>query len=77
VHEVEARSIFFQLQLQNLRRIGKSVANDRTGLSDAKGNNGGVGTQLAHEVELLVRLLEANLAQNFLSGGWGLAFGGR
>jgi hypothetical protein len=61
VHEVEACSIFFQLQLQDLRRVGKSVANDRAGLSDAKGNDGGVGTQLAQEVELLVRLLEPNL----------------
>ncbi len=69
IHEVEARTVFSQPQLQDLGRIGEGVADDRAGLGDAKRDDGRVGTELSHQVELLLRLLEADLTENFLGGG--------
>ena len=64
-HEIEPRAVFAKAQLHDFRRIREGVANHWTGLGDAKGDDGGVGTQLPLQVELLLGLLEAYLVEDF------------
>ena len=63
-HELESGALLAKAQLQHDRRLRKSVANDRARLGEAKRNHRGIGTELAVEVELLLRLVQAHLLED-------------
>ena len=64
-HQFQPGAVLAEPQLHDLRWIGESVTNDRAGLRDAKRNDGGIRAQLPCEIELLLRLLQPHLVENF------------